>query len=836
MKQMTLSDSQITQIHNISETLIEATEHFTTYIKEREFGQSIHIFSAIVEGFEGINQFLNTSDEFSELARTRSEIEKCLFLIADHIEQRNFTKITEIIQFSLMPHFKKVNNVLTDKDEQHTTTTIGIYLDRAQPRKAYSEKRIDALIKESEHQGAQAILFSSEDINFTEEKVNADIFRNGKWETIHTNFPDVIHNIAPVSRHQQSITERKLRRRIPFTSYGVGNKFYLPKTMVKHRRFLELLVPFRMVADEHVVYDYLEKENIAVLKPILGARGESIYFVQKKGNRFVVSEHRQERIYNRDNFHEWIQTVLLNRKFSYMIQRYVECRTKNGEPYDIRAHMQKDSEGKWTTTKIYPRIGSKQSILSNISRGGRTEDLTSLLVDEFGHKKGHTYDKELRQLALELTEYLDRIHNFSLDELGLDLAIDQTGRFWLHEANNGPQSTYHEAERAVHTIGYTIYIARKGIVKHNQFQDVKGQFNAQTSNLPFAKVDDQHRIGMLKSNNDDDALAIACAYVAHYEDVHFYTFTPKDIDYNEMLIKAQFFENGAWVSKIMEYPDVIYDRLRLRGVKGYNDIYEELDGIPFTNEFYGNSISKLEVYDQLKSTGELDDILIPYKKVDRVRDIFQYMETYGAIIVKPEVGSFARGVHYIKKQENNTYFVAESEKETEYSEIALRKYINELLDSGTLIVQQYINTRTIDGHPFDIRVHMMKDGNDEWCFMNVYPRIGMSHAIILLQKNGGYISTNLSGFLNRNFTHKSADNIGQSIQDVSQRVTDTFGTLHEESFNEIALDLALDKDGSPHLIEINVNKPAILNLDFYVARLAIPNAIHLADKTQNYSC
>src|SRR5699024_12816110 len=73
------------------------------------------------------------------------------------------------------------------------------------------------------------------------------------------------------------------------------------------------------------------------------------------------------------------------------------------------------------------RRSSDLSILSNISRGGRTEDLTSLLVDEFGHKKGHTYGKELRQLALELTEYLDRIHNFSLDELGLDLAIDQTG-------------------------------------------------------------------------------------------------------------------------------------------------------------------------------------------------------------------------------------------------------------------------------------------------------------------------------------------------------------------------------------------------------------------------
>src|SRR5690625_2134410 len=222
----------------------------------------------------------------------------------------------------------------------------------------------------------------------------------------------------------------------------------------------------------------------------------------------------------------------------------------------------------------------------------------------------------------------------------------------------------------------------------------KGQFNAKTSELPFAEVDERYRIAMLKSKEEDDKLAVACAYVAHYENVQFYTFTPQDVDYNEMLIKAKFFEQGEWVDKIVEYPNVIYDRFRLRGVKRYNNVYEELEGIPFTNEFYGNSISKLEVYDKLKSTGELDDIIIPYKKVEKVRDIFQYMDAYGAVIVKPEVGSFARGVHYIAKQENNNYFVAESDKETEYSEIALRKYLNELLEAGTFIVQQYIKTRT----------------------------------------------------------------------------------------------------------------------------------------------
>src|SRR5699024_12335675 len=89
------------------------------------------------------------------------------------------------------------------------------------------------------------------------------------------------------NKHQQSITERKLRRIIPFTSFHVGNKFYLPKVMVQQRRFADLLVPFKMVQNKQIVYDYLEEEKIAVAKPILGASGERIYFIRRKGNRFT---------------------------------------------------------------------------------------------------------------------------------------------------------------------------------------------------------------------------------------------------------------------------------------------------------------------------------------------------------------------------------------------------------------------------------------------------------------------------------------------------------------------------------------------------------------------
>src|SRR5699024_779723 len=287
--------------------------------------------------------------------------------------------------------------------------------------------------------------------------------------------------------------------------------------------------------------------------------------------------------------------------------------------------------------------------------------------------------------------------------------------------------------------------------------------------------------------------------------------------------------------KIVEYPNVIYDRFRLRGVKQYNNVYEELEGIPFTNEFYGNSISKLEVYDKLKATGELNDVLIPYKRVDKIKDIFDFIDKYGAVIIKPEVGSFARGLHYISKIDKNKYFLSiresEQEREMEYTEVELRKYFNELIDKNVFIVQQYIKSRTIDNHPFDVRVHMMKNGKNEWEFVSSYPRIALCHATIMTLKSGGYTRTS-HRFLKRKYPQHQREHILQDIYRERNNITSSFSSLYEEDFNEIACDFALNEDANIHLIELNVNKPGITFFEFALARQAIPNAIYTAKQVK----
>ncbi|MBO0992234.1 YheC/YheD family protein [Bacillus sp. SD088] len=829
-------DRKHTQTLNIIDTLIEATEHFSVLIRKKETNQGIFIFSSIVEGFEAIKKIVLNDTELNA-SNHLENIESTILLVAKTLEKGNLLKVSEIIQFTLMPQFKSLKSCfLTNQDSEQVQKSIriGVYLCETNPRNGYPEARINALIKQSVQQEVKLYFFSSGDVDFEKEEITADTFNNEEWERENIPFPDVIHNIGIRSRAQQSQVERKLRKILPFTSFGLGNKFSLPKKLVKSGRYAELLVPFKVITDRSIVDEFLKENKKVVFKPLLGRQGRNIYFLEIKNNRYTLLEHKKKQVLTQEEFDVWVKERILKERNSYLLQPYVECRTKNGEPYDIRAHVQKNGEGKWTLTKIYPRVGNKKSILSNISRGGRTQDLKAFFENEFG-QNSKKYEENIKQLAMDLTFHLDKLHGLALDELGLDLAIDKNDRIWLHEVNNGPQTTYHEEERAVNTIAYAKYIAENGIYLTNESQKVRrdnGHFEAQHTNLVHAKLDQRYRIAMLVDENEINDLTVACAYVAKFENVHFYYFTPKDIDYDEMRIRGYFYENKQWVPRVVEYPDVIYDRLRLRGIKGYKTIYEELEGIPFTNEFFGNSISKLEVYDKLSSTNLLEDAIIPYQRVDRVKDIFHYIQHYGRVILKPEVGSFASGVHYIEKKNALDYFVAIGEKETHFNELTLGQYLRELIKKGPFIVQQYIETRTMDDQPFDIRVHMMKDGNGEWSFVNIYPRIGIHNAVISSTGNGGYIGEIL-GFLKRNFKEVDAGKLKEKIEKISLEICTLVENSYDINNSELGLDIAINRENSkPYIIEVNVNKPGIIYYEFEVANHAIPYAIHLAKSSE----
>lgn len=823
-----LTDQEINQIINVFDTIMEASTHFRELIKDKLVDKSVFVFSSIVEGLTMLDHTIMNSGD-NQLIKEKEKINNVVFLIAKELESNKEAKILEIVQFSLLPSLNKITHYLNSiETSDKNRITIGVYLDHVNPRNVYPEARIDALVNEAYKQNCEIYFFSSEDVNFEEKKIEADSYVNNQWVKRKFDFPSVINNIGAIPRSRQSLTERKLRRVCLVTSFSLGNKLYLPKIMLDNKKYAELLVPFKIIKDRTVVFDFLRNNDKGVLKSIFGRQGQNIYFVERINEKYKVIDHKEVNMLSHEEFVDWLDKSKIIKRNNYMIQRYVDARTKKDEPFDIRAHLQKNYEGKWVITKIYPRIGHNKSILSNISRGGRTQSLEKFLEDEFPSMKQKYFEK-LKTLSLDLTSHLDKLYNFSLEELGLDITIDQNGRFWLHEANNGPQSTYHEKERAINTIGYAKYIAEKGIVLTNQYNKLKfsnNQFNAKTSKIEYLDQKAKCSIGMLIPEKEVNQLTVACAYVAKYEDVNFFYFAPSDIDFESMLIRGYIYQDKQWVPKIVEYPDVIYDRLRLRGVNQYNVIYEEFEEIPITNEFHGNSISKLEVYDKLSSVEELNPYLIPYQKVTRVKDISHFIDQFTSIIVKPEVGSFAKGVHYVEKLAFDKYFVVDGPSEQTMTEFEFLNYFRTLIKKGELIVQKYIETRTKAGNPFDIRSHMMKGQDKVWDFTRIYPRIGINHATISGTFSGGYVS-DLVGFLKVNFGIDEQNKLVNNIGEISRLIVTEFEALYPDyRISELALDLAIDLNGNIYLIEINVNKPGILN-EFEAAQKAIPYCISL---------
>ena len=128
---------------------------------------------------------------------------------------------------------------------------------------------------------------------------------------------------------------------------------------------------------------------------------------------------------------------------------------------------------------------------------------------------------------------------------------------------------------------------------------------------------------------------------------------------------------------------------------------------------------------------------------------------------------------------------------------------------------------------------MMKDKQQLWSGVNVYPRVGINYASISNTSLGGYIG-GLEGFIKANYDDFQSKELVKKVLSVSSLFSEEFESLYPDYLiSELALDLAIDKEGNIQLIEIHINKPGIIYYEFDVARHAIPYCISLAKQTES---
>ncbi|OLS36481.1 YheC/YheD family protein [Bacillus sp. MRMR6] len=346
---------------------------------------------------------------------------------------------------------------------------IGMLHHRKDPRtviKAYAY----AVVAKAE--GAEMIYFAPKGVNFEKETIKGFMYENGGWIEKEVRFPDVIYNTGSPEKLLPSanIINQLKQRKIPFTTHSIGNKQSIYERLKEAGDFASYLIPTEVVTLPRHFFEFLYDYHKIIFKPLNGRKGKGIVLVESFQDHYKVLQGTDEQFWSTKELRDFVSIKL--REEQYIVQPFISCQTKSGHAFDFRLHVQKNGEGNWVITAIYPRIGPTGSIVANINNGGATNYLEPFLKQEFDEDY-YDIKRYLEQFALSLANHLDELQQVkfgeTIDELGMDVALDEFGKIWIFEVNwrpGCPPAFYLELDVVKNMIEYAMFLAKKSKVNN----------------------------------------------------------------------------------------------------------------------------------------------------------------------------------------------------------------------------------------------------------------------------------------------------------------------------------------------------------------------------------
>lgn len=319
-------------------------------------------------------------------------------------------------------------------------------------RKAYAYAAVAKM------EGIPFYYFSFNNVDFNNMKINGWVYHHGEWAQKVMEFPTVIINSCNPKTKKQSEIMKKLKEYAVFTSYPVGNKLKVYKKVLKAKEFSSYLIPSTKLNKPDQTISFLNDHSKGVLKPLKGNQGKNVLFIEKLNisEQYKIMDGQFIKEFNQKEMEVFIGRLIL--KQGYLLQPFIECRTKAGLTYDFRLHLQKNGRGLWEITLIYPRISGNSKLISNISSGGYRGDLEPFLIEEFG-EESERIKGVLENFALSFSAHFDTLYEHSFDEIGIDVGIDREQRLWIFEVNWRPGCKHREFEVARRLIPYCKFLA-----------------------------------------------------------------------------------------------------------------------------------------------------------------------------------------------------------------------------------------------------------------------------------------------------------------------------------------------------------------------------------------
>lgn len=304
------------------------------------------------------------------------------------------------------------------------------------------------LVNTCKKQGAYVYFFTPDDINTNHTTIQGWIYDNG-WRMTEMPIADVVNNRLTSRKLENKPSVQHFMKEVK-SLYGshVFNEKFLDKTEVfDYLKQNASLIRFMPESYSLNGYDVLKKMctryPVVFLKPIRGSLGKGIIRITKQPNGTfhtlstnVGGTHRQ--IYaNLPKLFSGISEKMKSTR--YQIQQGLNLIDHDKRPVDFRALVQKNGTGKWNVTSIVARIAGGNHFVSNLARGGSLSSVKEAVnKSNMPPASKNSAFVNLQKASLQIATGLDTLIPAHFGELGIDLAMDNTGRIWLLEVNSKP--------------------------------------------------------------------------------------------------------------------------------------------------------------------------------------------------------------------------------------------------------------------------------------------------------------------------------------------------------------------------------------------------------------
>ncbi|BBH21493.1 hypothetical protein Back11_28380 [Paenibacillus baekrokdamisoli] len=297
-------------------------------------------------------------------------------------------------------------------------------------------------------QGAHVYFFTPDHITSSSNTVEGWVYSGG-WRKTAVPAPDVVNN---------RLTSRKLENK-PSVQHFIKEVKSRYNTAVYNEKFLDKPEVFDALVKDPALVKYLPESHVlrsfamlrsmcskygnVFLKPVRGSLGKGIIRVSRSDNDSYQALYTTLGGTRRQHFPNLLKVFAsISGKMKtvrYQIQQGLHLIDIGGKPVDFRALVQKNETGKWAITSIVARTAGGNHFVSNLARGGTLSTVREAVAkSNLSSISAGDTSSRLQRAAIEIAKGVDTFIPAHFGELGIDLAVDISGRVWLLEVNSKP--------------------------------------------------------------------------------------------------------------------------------------------------------------------------------------------------------------------------------------------------------------------------------------------------------------------------------------------------------------------------------------------------------------